>query len=217
MIKCIAFDLDGTIDNTLPLCIETFKRATQPYVAHKISDEEVIKTFGLNEEGMIKCIVNEQYWEQAINDYHVWYKRLHREMCPQPFSGILEFIATLKQQGIIVPLVTGKGAISCLITLEQFGIKDLFDNIFTGSAIRNIKADSLQKLQEIYHLVPSEIVYIGDTLSYISECKVANIKCLSAAWNNSETVTTALEKENPGNVFHSISGMSTFLISGIKS
>lgn len=31
-------------------------------------------------------------------------------MCPKPFEGIRELITLLKQKGIIVVLITGKGA-----------------------------------------------------------------------------------------------------------
>lgn len=50
MIKLVAFDLDGTIGNTLPMCIQAFKKATQPYIGYELSDEEVVHTFGLNEK-----------------------------------------------------------------------------------------------------------------------------------------------------------------------
>ena len=46
MIKLVAFDLDGTIGDTLPMCIQAFKEATQPYAGRELSDEEVVQTFG---------------------------------------------------------------------------------------------------------------------------------------------------------------------------
>ena len=99
MIKLVAFDLDGTIGNTLPMCIQAFKKATQPYIGHELSDEEMVHTFGLNEKGMIGCVVDEPYRQQALNDFYVIYKELHQEMCPTPFEGIRELIALLKQKG----------------------------------------------------------------------------------------------------------------------
>ena len=52
-IKALAFDLDGTIGDTIPLCIRAFKKAVTPYIGHELSDDDVIQTFGLNEQGMI--------------------------------------------------------------------------------------------------------------------------------------------------------------------
>lgn len=109
MIKLVAFDLDGTIGNTLPMCIQAFKKATRPYIGHELSDEEVVLTFGLNEEGMIGCVVDEPYRQQALHNFYVIYKNLHQEMCPTPFEGICELIALLKQRVLLWYLSPERG------------------------------------------------------------------------------------------------------------
>ena len=211
MIKLVAFDLDGTIGNTLPMCIQAFKKATQPYIGYELSDEEVVHTFGLNEKGMIGCVVDEPYRQQALNDFYVIYKELHQEMCPIPFEGIRELIALLKQKGIIVALITGKGINSCDITLKQFNMKDSFAKVITGNAERNIKSEALKELLHDYHLAANEIVYVGDALSDITKCRKANVMCLSAAWSIPQNEVTALENSNPKNVFYSIPSLFKYL------
>lgn len=211
MIKLVAFDLDGTIGNTLPMCIQAFKEATQPYVKHELSDEEVVQTFGLNEEGMIKCVVDRPYRKQALHDFYLIYKKLHQKMCPTPFEGIYELINLLKQKGIIVALITGKGTNSCDITLKQFRMKATFAKVITGNAEKNIKSEALKELLYDYHLTANEIVYIGDALSDIKECRKVNVMCLSAAWSISQCEATVLENSNPKNVFYSIPSLSKYL------
>ena len=121
MIKLVAFDLDGTIGDTLPMCIQAFKEATQPYAGRELSDEEVVQTFGLNEEGMIRCVVDEAYQQQALHDFYLIYKTLHKTMCPEPFEGIRELITLLKQNGIIVVLITGKEKLRYNTAAIQYG------------------------------------------------------------------------------------------------
>ena len=55
-----------------------------------------------------------------------------------------------------------------------------FDRIITGNAERNTKHEALNELLNVYHLSPSEIVYIGDTVSDIMQCRMVNVVCLSA-------------------------------------
>ena len=50
MIKLVAFDLDGTIGDTIPMCIKAFRQAVSPYAGHLLTDREVVETFGLNEK-----------------------------------------------------------------------------------------------------------------------------------------------------------------------
>ena len=57
MIKLAAFDLDGTIGDTIPMCIKAFRKAVSPYAGHSLTDKEIIETFGMNEVGMVKAII----------------------------------------------------------------------------------------------------------------------------------------------------------------
>lgn len=210
-IKLVAFDLDGTIADTLPLCIKAFRMAVQPYLSDILSDDEIIRTFGLNEEGMIRKVVKDGCYEQALRDFYPIYMKLHRFMCPQPFQGIRELIIQLRRKDVIVALVTGKGAKSCRITLQQLEMEFDFDRIMTGNAERNIKHEALKDLLDVYRLSPSEIVYIGDVVSDIIQCRMANVVCLSAAWSVTNSDNKDLERYNPGKVFDSIEKLSEYL------
>lgn len=215
-IKLVAFDLDGTIADTLPLCIKAFRMAVQPYISQTVSEDDIIKTFGLNEEGMIRKVIKNEYWKQALQDFYPIYMKLHRFMCPQPFKGIRELIIQLRQKNVIVALVTGKGAKSCKITLQQFKMESDFDRIMTGNAERNTKHEALNELLNVYHLSPAEIVYVGDTVSDIMQCKIVNVECLSATWSVENSTNEDLERYNPDKVFNSIEKLSEYLFEHLQ-
>lgn len=67
MIKLIAFDLDGTIGDTVPMCIRAFEKAVSPYAGHTLSEREITQTFGLNEVGMIKKVAGENGGKLSMN------------------------------------------------------------------------------------------------------------------------------------------------------
>ncbi len=180
MIKLVAFDLDGTIADTIPMCIEAFEKAVSPYAGHTLSKDEIIQTFGLNETGMIKAIVKGQ-WDSALKDFYIMYEKLHYQ-CVTPFEGIITLIENLKFKGIIVVLTTGKGQKSCEITLNRLKLGNIFSDIMTGSEYKNCKKDSLIALMNKYGLLLDECVYIGDTISDVLVSNEAGIRCLSAAW-----------------------------------
>ena len=186
MIKLVAFDLDGTIADTIPMCIEAFKQAVSPYASKILSEDDIVKTFGLNEEGMIKEVVSED-WEKALIDFYVKYKEMH-SVYIQPFVGIRELITELKKNSIIV-----------------------FNSISIGSPDRNTKAESMTELMSKYNIQPAEMVYVGDEFSDITACSKVGIQCLSAAWIASLSKMKKLEKENQGYVFSSIKSLHSFL------
>lgn len=210
MIKLVAFDLDGTIGNTIPMCMEAIKTAVAPYTHHGLTEKEIVQTFGLNEKGMIRQIVNGDNWEEALDNFYRFYKDKHA-MCPHPFEGIPELIKELKEKSILTALVTGKGEKSCAITLEQFRMQACFDSIKTGNSQKNSKSENLRSLLAQYNLHPQEMIYVGDALSDIRDCQEVGILCLSAAWASSDTDIQRLEECNEGHVFYSVESLSAFL------
>ena len=167
MIKLVAFDLDGTIGDTIPMCLKALKKAVTPYVTlNDVSENDILETFGLNEKGMIKKLVGYN-WENALDDFYVIYEQMHI-MCPRPFDGITELIEKLKKKSILIALVTGKGEKSCAITLRQFNMDTCFDKVKTGNPFKNNKAENFRELLADYKLQPDEMIYIGDTIINVS-------------------------------------------------
>lgn len=208
--KLVAFDLDGTIGDTLPLCISAFRKSVSPFACHELSEEEVVHTFGLNEEGMVRAIVDEPMVEQAIEAFLAEYEVQH-SCCPLPFEGVRELIAGLREKGIPVALVTGKGKRSCAISLRRFCMENDFDCILTGGADKNVKAENLQRLMSRYNLKPGELLYVGDTVSDIAECEKAGVACLSAAWASKTEDVGELERLNPMRVFRSVADAAAWM------
>lgn len=154
MIKLIAFDLDGTIGDTVPMCIRAFEKAVSPYAGHTLSEREITQTFGLNEVGMIKKVAGEK-WREALHDFYPVYEEMH-QLCPSPYEGIRELIKTLQKAGVLVALITGKGDKSCRITLEQFGMRNLFCSIKTGTEDKPNKAEAIEELLHDFRLNKDE-------------------------------------------------------------
>ncbi|MDR1115049.1 MAG: HAD family hydrolase [Tannerella sp.] len=208
MIKLVVFDLDGTIGETIPTCIQAFQETVFSYSGKILPEKEIILTFGLNEEGMMRKVMDKG-WETALEDFYTRYQEMHAA-CPEPFDGIKDLIAELKKRHILVALVTGKGARSCQITLRQFGMEHCFDSIDTGSPDKNIKAESLENLRDKYNLSPDELVYIGDTVSDIISCHQAGIRCLSAGWSRVADLKQ-LQERNKEHVFPTVQSLAAYI------
>ena len=207
-IKLAAFDLDGTLADTIPMSIESFGLAVSPYAGHTLSREEIVETFGLNEPGMIKAIVKDR-WEEALRDYYRIYEEQHFK-CSSPFDGIVPLIEGLKRRGVVVSLITGKSETSCRITLRTLGIEPLFSDVITGNEDRNRKSEHILALLEKYSLSRDECVYIGDTASDVAASREAGVRCLSAAWSPSAD-REALERANPGDVYERVADLKRVL------
>lgn len=64
-IQAVIFDIDGTLADTIPLIIVAYRKAVEPLVKHSLSDEEIVNTFGPDEEGSVKKMAPHDYKRNA--------------------------------------------------------------------------------------------------------------------------------------------------------
>lgn len=198
MFQVIGFDLDGTLADTIPMCIRAFRGSVSPYVGHGLSEDEILNMFGLNEIGMVKAVAG-QNWREAIEDFYARYESLHNDVTGV-FPGIKEMLLFLKEKKVIIALITGKGEKSCAITLKKLGLSEIFDEQLYGSEVSPNKKEHMEFLLKKYGIPKEAFCYIGDTVQDIKACQAAGVVCFSAAWQTS-AARDALEKENLGRVF----------------
>jgi phosphoglycolate phosphatase-like HAD superfamily hydrolase len=212
-IKAVVFDLDGTLGNTLPLCISAFRKSIEPLINQTLSDDEIIATFGPSEEGTIMALAPEHY-EKGISSYLKFYKQLHI-MCPAPFDGIEDLLITLKNKSVRIAMVTGKGKHSTEISLEQFGIAQYFEAIETGIASGPRKAEGIQNILDLFKDIhKNEVIYVGDAPSDITASRKVGVPVVAAAWAESAEPAN-LKKLLPDMFFDNIKDFSDWLIARI--
>jgi phosphoglycolate phosphatase/pyrophosphatase PpaX len=209
-IKAVIFDLDGTLANTLPLCISAFRQSIEPLIGKSLSDAEIIATFGLSEEGTIMALAPDHY-EQGIAAYLKHYEALHG-MCPAPFPGIANLLNTLKSKGIRIAMVTGKGEHSAAISLSYLGLTGFFEAIETGSKEGPRKAESIQRvLNRLDNIKSNEIIYVGDAPGDITASRKADIRAIAAAWANTAG-PEELKELKPDQVFYTVHDFSKWIL-----
>lgn len=212
MYKLIAFDFDGTLFESLSQSLVAFQKTVSPYAGHELSKEEIEATYGLNEEGMVRTVVKDN-WEMALADFYAEYERVHEEIT-EPFDGVREMLDDLAARGAILAMITGKGEVTCRISLEKLRMTDRFEAILCGEVNAPNKHKRLDELIKRYGLAKDEIVYVGDSTKDVDACNWAGVRCLSAAWQK-DARREVLEAINPGWVFGSIEQLRAHLIENI--
>ncbi|MFX1704968.1 HAD-IA family hydrolase [Chitinophaga sp. CC14] len=213
-IKAVIFDLDGTLANTLPLCIRAFKESVQPLLQRTLSDEEIVATFGPSEEGTIMALVPGHY-NEGVSSYLHLYAELH-SMCPAPFEGMPEILQMLKQKNVPVAMVTGKGEHSTAISLKYFSLADYFSMIETGSPLGPRKVQGIQAVLKAWPEIDKrEVIYVGDAPSDITASRTAGISVVAAAWASTANAEI-LESMIPDALFLNIQAFSNWLIDNIE-
>lgn len=208
-ISAVIFDLDGTLANTLPLCIQAFRQSVEPLIQRSLSDTEIIATFGPSEEGTIMALAPDHY-DKGVRDYLHYYEDLH-DMCPVAFDGIKELLEALNDNGIRIAMVTGKGKHSTDISLRYFELTHFFELIETGSPNGARKAEGIQVILDDWNDVSKEeVIYVGDAPSDIIASRKAGIPVIAAAWAETAEPEKLVELE-PDAIFYTVEEFSTWI------
>jgi len=157
----IVFDLDGTLADTLPICVKAFQDTLVHFTGRRYSETEITAHFGPTEEGMLRRLIPDRA-QQAVETFLEVYEREHN-VCTAPFPGIRDVLWLLASRGVKLAIVTGKGSRSAEISLRHLGLGSMFDTVETGSADGPIKSLSIRRVLDGWGAEPLSVAYVGDT------------------------------------------------------
>jgi pyrophosphatase PpaX len=201
------FDLDGTLGDTIPVCIQAFQRTFHHYLGHLLTAQDIIAMFGPSEEGMLQRQLP-QTWQQALDMYLEEYARAH-VTCREPFPGILPLLTMLQGRSVQLGIVTGKGPRSVSITARVWGLDAYFESIEAGAAAGPIKPAGIRAFLTQWAMTPAEVAYVGDAPYDIEAAQQAGVLAVAAAWAASADAA-ALAARQPHVLFRSVAEFATW-------
>ena len=184
MLKAVLFDMDGTLGDTLPLCVEAYRQCVAKLTGRTPSREEVVSHFGLSDRGVLGALLgmNPDAPELPVDRFVAAYESLHSELAPTPFPGAVEMLHAVKAAGLRVGLISGKEHYTAMPTVSYYGMEGLFEWYGLGLPTHNCKAERLQQVMQLWNLTPDEIIYVGDAPSDIDLCHSVGVRIINAGW-----------------------------------
>ncbi len=208
MLRGVIFDLDGTLGDTLPVCYRAFARVFAKRLGRHYTNSEIHAMFGPSEEGILARLCPGDP-AGALRDYLSEYRLAH-SACPSPFGGIPELLACLRDSGVDLAIVTGKGPHSARISLESFGLPVDFAIVEAGSADGAVKPAAMLRVLARWGFPPDRVASTGDAPSDIRAAKQVGITSVAAAWAPGADIDR-LAASKPDFLFREVSAMSGWL------
>jgi len=209
-LKCVIFDMDGTLTQTNQLIYDAFNDIAVRFQGRTYSPEAITAMFGPPEEGALLTIAGEDRIDEAMHEYLKFYRARHNDLA-RLYPGILDLLIWLKQRGVRLALFTGKGIHTTTITMEMFGLKPYFDFVVTGNDVVNHKPSSegIRKILDHFSLSPDDVLMVGDSPSDVKASHEAGVRIAAVLWDSySKEKVLQLKTDY---VFHDVAEFSSWL------
>ena len=192
-VKVIIFDFDGTLADTLDAIVNITNRLAKTYGYKATPPEELAQIRDMSSREIVK--------KSNISVFKLPFllKRIKLELQDdiqqvKPIAGIQESLRRLKNQGIILGILTSNSEENVKAFLQKNDMKDLFSFVYSERTLFG-KDKALNRFMKRNNLIPEQVIYVGDETRDIEASKKINIKVVAVSWGfNSKQ---ALAKQNP--------------------
>lgn len=185
LISAVLFDVDGTIVDSAPVVMSTFR--------------EVLSDFGLPipDDQRLRSYVGPPLWHsfgelgysgQLLSDlvrgYRERYMRYHLD--PEPFEGVPELVWDLHRAGVPVATATSKQTPMAIAQMERLGLSQAFDVIAgatpdPASSKTTVIHEAVARLGALGADV-SHPVIVGDSIWDVRGGHEAGIPVIGVGW-----------------------------------
>jgi phosphoglycolate phosphatase len=180
IVKTMFFDFDGTIADTLEQFVNIVNRLAIEFGYRVTSPEEVDRLRQLSSQDILKV--------SAIPLWQIPFliRRLKKELNREiqfltPIPGMKTTLQQLKARGIKLGILTSNSQENVAKFLQQNGMEDLFERVYTGSSILG-KDKVLRKILRQENLQPQELVYVGDETRDIDAAGKSGVRAIAVGW-----------------------------------
>ncbi|MGL5291666.1 MAG: phosphoglycolate phosphatase [Vibrionaceae bacterium] len=192
-VKYIAFDLDGTLVDSVPDLAHALRLMLADIGMPSVSDAAVRGWIGNGVEIMVKRALSgnieidpqlkPELIAQALARFEFHYQQ-NASSQTTTYPNVYNTLAALKQAGFLLGIVTNKAQQFVPAILQQLQLDTFFSDIIGGDTLSTNKPhpQGLLFLQEKHNLSSNEIVMIGDSKNDILAAKNAHIASIGLTY-----------------------------------
>ncbi len=135
------FDLDGTLIDTVPLIVESYRHATAKVLGVAHEDETYRELIGLKlPVACAKLSSDPELAEQVLQAY-LEHNMAHHDRRVRAFAGVVALLTELQARGAKLAVVTSKRRAHALLGLELCGLTPFFPVLVAGDDVQSGKPD----------------------------------------------------------------------------
>ena len=184
-IDLVLYDLDGTIQDSVPLIVESFQKAYEIVLGECTRSVADLKSYiGRPLRDSFESHDNEtaDKLTEAYLEYNI--RRMKEGVVPL-FPGVAESLAKIREKGIRQGIVTAKRRDSAMVTIEQLDIAKYFDVMVFGEDTARSKPHGDPIVEAARRLGTddmSRVLYVGDAASDLLSARDCGASFALVSW-----------------------------------
>lgn len=192
MMRCVVFDLDGTLVDSLPGIAEGVNRALAAMQREALPQQAVRGMIGQGARNLCaQALGYEDVASAPPGELEEMYRLFCREypLCWQgagtlPYAGVPELLAELAAAGARLAVLSNKPHEVTLPMVQELFGEVGFDPImgFTGRFPRKPAPDALLSIAEQWGVAPTELTLVGDSLYDARTAQAAGSGLVLVSW-----------------------------------
>ncbi len=193
-VRAVAFDLDGTLLDTLPDIADAADRMLAD-LGYAAAGQEVVRRFVGNGLARLtkRLLTGEMNGEPPADSFACalpLFEAHYRETLTRrtrTFPGVEDGLRRFAQQGVRLACITNKAGSFTLPLLEATGLRRFFDLVLSGDSLPKKKPDPLPLLHcaHEFKALPAELLVIGDSANDTEAARAAGcpVFCVSYGYS----------------------------------
>lgn len=183
-LEAVLFDLDGTVVDTIPHILASFRHATADVFGRALPDAELMHHVGVPLARQMRYFTDDEaVAERLLSSYREFNHRTHDEMA-RLYPNTRTALDALRSAGLPMAIVTSKSRNMALRAIELFDLSAYFPVVVSADDTTSHKPDPLPVLQgmALLGVDPAHAVYVGDSPADIESGRAAGAATVGATW-----------------------------------
>jgi pyrophosphatase PpaX len=181
-VKAVLFDLDATLANSRPIYDRAFATTFQEVFGIELGRQERLDYMGLPTLDFLKQYAEGEQLRQLTDILQAHVVAMMSEV--ELFSGLAEMLPELRQEGLLLGVVTSQNGEECEITRRHLQIDNWIDVWITADDVDQVKPHPrpVQAALDALSVEASRAVMVGDSVFDIKAGQAAGTRVAAAAW-----------------------------------
>ena len=178
------FDLDGTLIDSIPLIMESFRHTMRTHLGAVPDDAGWRAGFGTPLRPQLRKFARDDDHASQMVDTYRAYTDAHHDRFLKPYAGIDGALATLRDSGAQLAVVTSKTHALARRGLLRCGLNGYFDILIGADDVAEHKPHPAPVLAalDLLSADPGDAVFIGDSPHDIEAGRAAGVQTAAALW-----------------------------------